>query len=360
MVRSKKTGKMVRQPFTLQTFRFTSSDPSLLEPLAKEYGGTIKPWNEPRSPDTHEVTTEATKIKVVIPPDAISQSNELWDPHLKRTCNGPGGTCRLLVETQDDAEYQEVPCICGRKGIAECRYKLRLSVVLEETRSVGIWRWDSSSEIAGEEMPGVTDLIEELSARRGFNRGVLRLEQRAGRNKRYPVVVLDLDASIQELMAGTTRLGSLPVAPPVTAGELVAGGTGGDVAPHDAPPVPPSTDDDIVDAELVDEPARGVFPGAEDVPLETIEAREQALHDKYDDPKLVDDMEASAVIVGLFNAKMAQLPAKERNKIFARGAAIAQRRGEPVPMNINGLSAAVIEELEQGAGDEHSRATTDS
>jgi len=310
-----KGGKTYKQPRTLNTFRFTSSDPTLLEPLAAKYHGIIKPWNEPRSPDTHEVTTEASKIAVVIPPDPISQSNELWDPHLKRVCNGPGGTCRLLVETQDDAEFQEVPCICGRKGIAECRYKLRLNVVLPETASIGYWRWDSSSEIAGEEMPGVADLIEELSVRRGFNRGVLRLEQRAGRNKRYPVVVLDLDASIEELMAGTTRLGSLPVAPPVTAGELVSGGgTGGGSHTPASPPVPPSTDDEIVDAELVDDPA-----------------------DSKDEPEHVEPMFGRATLDAL--------PQKQKNWALRRGRELSAEFAEPVPTSIAAFSERVVDHL---------------
>lgn len=300
----------------LDSFKFTTSKHGFLVPLAEKYGGTILPWNEPSSPDKWQLVTEATEIDVVVPPEPLTQSYELWDPDLKRRCNGI--TCTVLVGAPDDADYQDVDCICARKGVLECSYKLRLSVLLPEVQSLGTWRWDSGSKNARQEVPGMVEAIAVLQDR-GFYNAKLRLEQRRQPRKVFNVLVLDTGVSIGSLVAGDTRLGSLPVTPSPGMGELVraSGGTGEDDFPlSDSPVSPPSDpDDEIIDAELVS-----------------------------DEPTDFTKLEHVDPATG--RAWLDACTGHQRGKVLARARDIATELGEPLPMQFSGItSERVIDRL---------------
>lgn len=108
----------------------------------------------------------------------------------------------------------------------------------------------------------MVDLIESLQ-QRGLTRGLLALKHRksvtAGETHRFIVPVLGVDESMEALASGAAQLGAadtpaLNGAPALAAGEARP-------SPHLADEVPPppaspaaGSDDDVVDAELVDEP----------------------------------------------------------------------------------------------------------
>jgi hypothetical protein len=134
-----------------------------------------------------------------------------------------------------------------------CKPRTRLSLILPEIRFGGVWRLDSGSWNAAQEMPGMVDLIQSLQER-GLTRGLLALKHRrsvaAGETHRYIVPVLGVDETLNALASGQAQVGSLPS----SVGEL---GTGDEqpyadvVVPESGPSADP--DDEPVDAELVDD-----------------------------------------------------------------------------------------------------------
>lgn len=345
-----RSGKMMGT--TLDTFKFTSGERDLLVPLAERYGGTIEPWNAKGSGDRWQVKSEATKIDVQVHvAGSMTLSYELWDPHLMRRCNG--NVCHVLTNTPDDAGFEEVPCLCACKGMIECTKKLRLSVLLPNMPTLGMWRFDSSSENTITEIGGFMKYMEEWAGN-GLHACTMGMKVMRRPGKVFTVVNLDYPEGIGSLLAGESRLVQLPT-PAETAGELEAGsppatatpaepgGTGGagevDQLPSAGPsPASPPTDDDIVDAEIVDDYAdltNGDHPLDEDFRIEWL-----------------DSIKASA---------------RQRNRALRRGHEIALELGEEPPRTIEDLTPAVVDRLivemnhlPKAGDDEHPRVRTDS
>lgn len=289
----RKGGRQGRQ--AINKFRLTSQVADFLKPVAELYGGQVKPWADPKSPDRFELYTDATELNVVLPPGALTESYELWtgDVGLMRRCDGK--LCDLTVPTEDGYDLQQVSCICRRTGEEKCTYKLRLSVLLPEVESLGTWRVDTSSRHARAEIPGMVKAIEALGGS-AFTKAVLRLEQRTAPGKRFNVPVLDVRSTIGALVAGDQRLGVLP-------------GQGRVDAPALGPGAPPlsfdATDDEIVEAEIVEEHVDPMFG----------------------------------------RAWLSNLNSRQVAKVMVRAVAVAQELGEPVPMNAAALSTTVVDRL---------------
>lgn len=342
------------RPAALDHFRFTTGERSLLVPLAEHYGGIIQPWNAPGSGDKWMVDTETTRIDVQVHvAGSVSLAYELWDPHLTRRCNG--NTCEVLVGTPDDFEIQQVDCICARKGLLECAKLLRLSVLLPGMPTLGMWRWDTKSDNAITEILGFMKYMEEWAGN-GLHECTMRLEERRQPGKKFKVVVLDYEGGLGSLLAGESRLVQLPATTGLTsAGELEAGAppvtvdaptepasTGGAGEADQYPPAGPSpasppTDDEIVEAEIVEDFADltgGDHPNDHDFRL-----------------RWLDEIKASA---------------RQRNKALRRGHEIALELGEDPPRTIDDLIPAVIDRLIaemnhlKKAGDDDPRVRTDS
>lgn len=258
------------QPQKLDTFRFTSPDRTALDQIAQLYGGTVTPWKEPKaSAGQFEVITGANEIRIALPPDALGESPvyEMWSGGgCQRRCDGE--TCEIAVADNDGFDLQQHPCLCLAKNVLECKVKTRLSVLLPEVRMTGVWRLDSGSWNVAQEMPAMVEAIRQLQDR-GIVRGLLRLEQRtqvlAGRTNKFAVPVLGIDETVEALAAGHARLGAIGAgsSPPVP--ELGPGtsegedqppaGTDGEVTTPDRAASPSAAlDDEVVDAEIVEEP----------------------------------------------------------------------------------------------------------
>lgn len=253
-----KSGRAMK---ALDTFRFTSPDPAALGQVAELYGGAVKEWKEPKAaPGQFELFTDASEIRIALPPDPLGGTPmyELWGGGgRQRYCDGE--TCEMLVQGTDGIDMQHAPCLCIAKEELACKLITRLSVLLPEIRFVGVWRIDTKSQNAAEELPGMVDLIRSLQDR-GIVKGLLRIESRrqvvAGETRQFKVPVLGVDESIEALAAGAGRMGSaLGTGSVPVAGELEAGEAGdGDVpgVGPDAEPLPSRTDDDdVIDAEIV-------------------------------------------------------------------------------------------------------------
>lgn len=210
-----KTGKAMK---ALDTFRFTSHDEEALTQIATLYGGTVAPWSDPKAAEgQHEVITEASEIRIVLPPDPLGGTPiyELWGGGgCERRCDGLNA--EIVVKGQDGAEMSQVPCICTAANAMACEPRTRLSVILPEIRFGGVWRLETKSWNAAQEMPGMVDLIQTMQER-GLTRGLLALKHRrstvAGQTRRFVVPVLGVDETLNALASGAAQVGALGAAP---------------------------------------------------------------------------------------------------------------------------------------------------
>lgn len=255
-------GKM--KPQSIETFRFTSRSEDDIRAIAAIYGGEARPWSDPKSEDRWEVITTSSEVKVALPPDPLADTfYEMWGGRgLVRQCDGE--VCSAPVAGPNGAEFAEGPCLCRQRGVKECKPKLRLNVILPELPMRGVWRLETGSEAALDEMPGMVATLAQLQGE-GLTLGLLRLERRqsSGGSKRYVVPVLGLAESLIGLIEGRARLaalpspaggeqgtsGSVPQLPPASPAVDLAGRGAHDTDAGDA------WDDEVVEAELIDEPS---------------------------------------------------------------------------------------------------------
>jgi hypothetical protein len=192
-------------PTKLETFRLTSKSEDAINAAAAVYGGTVGKWSGPDGQE-YELITESKSIAVVVPPgNALSQWYEMWSGGgCQRRCDGE-------VETLSGG-----PCLCptdqGQRSEASsrgqaCKPTTRLSVILPEVKTVGIWRLETHGYHAATELAGIAELLERVSANDSYLPATLRLEPRSskkgGKTSRYVVPVLAVGATVQEAIAAS-------------------------------------------------------------------------------------------------------------------------------------------------------------
>ncbi len=234
----------------IDTFRFTSPHREAIDAIAGMYGGNAVPWNEPsaRIKNQFEVKTTSNKIEVLLPQGGLSTWYEMWSGGgCQRRCDGV--TAEVPMSGPDGAELQSVPCICDRKQVADCKPFTRLNVVLPGVDFYGTWRLETKGWNAAQELPGMYDMIAELTSNGRMIKAFLHLEPRTtvsnGKTKNFVVPTLSVGATPEQMLAGG---GS--ATPQLAAGtnqreleQPSSGVTSSDVA----------GDHIIVDAEIVDE-----------------------------------------------------------------------------------------------------------
>lgn len=202
------------RPVAIGEFRFTSHDRAALDQLAAMYGGTVKPWSDPKAAEGQfEVITDATEIRIVLPPDPLGGSPiyEMWGGGgCERRCDGV--TCEVMVAGPEGPEPTEVPCKCDAAGEMSCKVTTRLCVVIPEIRFAGVWRLDTKSWNAAQELPGMVDMIQAAQAQ-GMPYANLAVRHRrsvvAGKTSKFMVPVLGVPVSIEQLTAGEGNLQSI-------------------------------------------------------------------------------------------------------------------------------------------------------
>jgi len=192
-------------PTKLETFRLTSKSKDAIDAAAEVYGGAVGTWSGPDGQE-YELITETNTLDVVVPPGgSVSQWYEMWSgAGCQRRCDGQtetlsGGPCKCPT---DQAQRTE---LSGR-GQA-CRPTTRLSVILPQVRTVGIWRLETHGYHAATELAGVAELLERVSANDRYLPATLRLEPRSskkgGKTSRFVVPVLEVGATVQEAIAAS-------------------------------------------------------------------------------------------------------------------------------------------------------------
>jgi hypothetical protein len=227
-----RNGKDITRPDKLNTLRFTSPSRPAVEAAALAFGGEVRPW-ENRGRNEWEVITKATETMVTIPPgaEAISTWYEKWS----------GGGCERRCDSQTE-QKSGGPCLCapllerfeGSEAKAKerhrlskmnppqaCHLKTRINVVLPDLPDVGVWRLDTGSFYAAGEMLGKVQIMEMCRENSLFLPARLwidhRVEVSGGETKKYPVPVLELQATFRQVATGELQAagwaGQLPPAP---------------------------------------------------------------------------------------------------------------------------------------------------
>lgn len=299
------------KPVAIETFRFTCRRRDDLDTLAGLYGGTVRPWSDPKSEDKWELISDAGEIRVALPNDPLGDSYyEMWGGKgMARRCDGV--TAETPRPGPDGLEWWTGECLCRKQGVRSCKPKLRLNVILPELPFRGTWRFDSGSDQAVDEMPAMVAMLLSLQGE-GLTEGLLRLERRQsqGGAHQYIVPALGLSATPVEIMQGQARLAALPspaggeqgtsgsvhpALPPASHDHLVARETAGncgldaDKGGWDLP------DDEVVEAEIVDEDDPALEPSPREKARLLRVIRSRAILDGVDPP---DSWEA-AVDAGL-------------------------------------------------------------
>lgn len=168
-----KDGRPIFRPARGEQWRLTSPYEELLLHAAGIYGGDVKPWvGAPEGADQFELYTDSDTLNVLVPPgQALSQWLEAWQRGLcARRCDGEtevitGEPCVCAAETAHPKDYR-------------CRPTTRLSVVLSDVPSVGVWRCELHGWHGATELLGMATLLEDAGLAGRIVPATLALEQR--------------------------------------------------------------------------------------------------------------------------------------------------------------------------------------
>ena len=197
-------------PKSLDTFRFTSPDRDAIENIAEIYGGSTKIWNNKKATPQNQwqVITEASDVRVFLPPNSIDVWYEEWSGGgLLRRCDGI--EAQVQSQTPDGTDIDIVPCVCSpmvdKGGSMLCYPHTRLNIILPDVRFGGTWRIESKGWSASRELPAMINLIYSMQDK-GMTVARLSLEKRkkisGGKTRNYVVPKLSVDSSPVEIMSG--------------------------------------------------------------------------------------------------------------------------------------------------------------
>lgn len=190
---TKRNGDPGTRPKKLETFRFTSPNAGLIEQVATLYGGEARPWDNQGKAE-HEVTTDAKSIPVIVVKGGFSQWMETW--------SGGGCVHRCDGVTND---LTKEPCDPDDPAHIDAKPTTRLSVMLRDVESLGVWRMESHGWNAAAELPSMAELAMFVG---DLVPATLHLVERSSKVKvngkittsRYVVPVLDLAVSKRRLI----------------------------------------------------------------------------------------------------------------------------------------------------------------
>ena len=177
------------RPAKLSKFRFTSGDERLINDIATLYGGTPQPWDNGGKAE-HEVYTDASSIPVIVVKGGFSQWMETWS----------GGGCTHRCDGETNVLTGEM-CNPDDPAHRNAKPTSRLSVMLRDVESLGVWRLETHGWNAAAELPSVAELAMFVGDLVPAN---LLLAQRKsikdGKTSQFVVPVLDLQVSKQRLV----------------------------------------------------------------------------------------------------------------------------------------------------------------
>lgn len=221
------------RPDKLDRFRFTSGNRDHIEALATLYGGKASEWKN-GSKTEYEVITDARSIPVIAVKGGISQWMETWS----------GGGCTHRCDGYTNV-LTDTPCSPDDSAHVNAKPTTRLSVMLRDLESLGVWRLETHGWNAAAELPNMVELSNFVGDYVPAN---LVLQQRTsvrdGKTSQYVVPVLDLAITKQRLNEVMAAAG--PSTPP----ELESGGA---LQIEQAPVERPDYEQQLADAGSVED-----------------------------------------------------------------------------------------------------------
>lgn len=194
------------RPDKLDRFRFTSPNRGLIEQIASKYGGTAKAWDNAGKSEW-EVISDARAIPVIVVKGGFSQWHEAWSKGgLQHRCDGEKDAAGDYCDPDDPAH---------REAIA--KPTTRLSVMLAEIETLGVWRMESKGWNAAAELPSMAELAMHVG---DLVPATLSLAERSSiidgprgpQTSRFVVPVLDLNvtkARLVEIAGGAGGLAAI-------------------------------------------------------------------------------------------------------------------------------------------------------
>lgn len=246
------------RPDKLDRFRFTSADQALIEQIGATYGGQARAWDNAGKAE-FEVITDARSIPVIVVKGGFSQWHETWSKAgLAHRCDGEKDPAGVYCDPADPAHVEAV-----------AKPTTRLSVMLSEIETLGVWRLETHGWNAAAELPSMAELAMHVG---DLVPATLSLAERSSivegprgqQTSRFVVPVLDLLVTKRRLMeiagmsGGMAAVSLAPAAAP-TAIEAervqLVPSTAIEAAPAPYGPAVEVDDitDDIADASTLDE-----------------------------------------------------------------------------------------------------------
>jgi hypothetical protein len=189
-----KTGREYTRPAKLERFRFTSPSERLITEIANTYGGDARPWDNDGKAE-FEVLSEATAIPVIVVKGGFSQWHEYWTKGgCQHRCDGEKDATGTFCDPQDPDHLAAIE-----------KPTTRLSVMLSEIESLGVWRMESKGWNAAAELPSMAELAMHVGdlvpATLGLaERSSIIQTDKGPQTSRYVVPFLDLHVTKQRLV----------------------------------------------------------------------------------------------------------------------------------------------------------------
>lgn len=189
------------RPVKSKTWVLSSHSEHYVTAAAEAWGGKVERWQpQGNGAQQFRVITEAEQLDAILPPgDPLSQANEMWNKGgCVRRCDG---------ETEQISRH---PCLCLAEHGPEwhllrqdlytkdkvCAATSRLNVILPDMPDVGVWRVETHSWYAANELAGTVDMVLSGTGGNGLVPVTLRIEPRTrvagGQTKHFPVVVVEI------------------------------------------------------------------------------------------------------------------------------------------------------------------------
>lgn len=189
-----KTGREYTRPAKLERFRFTSPSERLITEIANTYGGEARPWDNDGKAE-FEVLSEATAIPVIVVKGGFSQWHEFWTKGgCQHRCDGEKDVAGNFCDPEDPNHIAAIE-----------KPTTRLSVMLSEIESLGVWRMESKGWNAAAELPSMAELAMHVGdlvpATLGLaERSSIIQTDKGPQTSRYVVPFLDLHVTKQRLV----------------------------------------------------------------------------------------------------------------------------------------------------------------
>lgn len=243
-----KTGREYTRPAKLERFRFTSPSERLITEIAATYGGDARPWDNDGKSE-FEVLSEATAIPVIVVKGGFSQWHEYWTKGgCQHRCDGEKDVAGTFCDPDDPNHVAAIE-----------KPTTRLSVMLSEIESLGVWRMESKGWNAAAELPSMAELAMHVGdlvpATLGLaERSSIIQTDKGPQTSRYVVPFLDLHVTKQRLVEIVGGPGGAPALESVASGpaaiEAPAQPPEQQEQPAAASPVVIPTPQDIAQADL--------------------------------------------------------------------------------------------------------------